>query len=245
MQNLQYPTLHRSHLRPRCGLSGRRRGWPHAGGRWTLVNDTLAALARQCGSDDEIWNTSVPTTDRDRFARPHGRGHLFGQMRRYMDFNSVGQDDAFDVPDRRQRECLDGTGDVHLSPPDSGCRWRWRICRRCCRCLRERRRYKERYAGTGDDESLHCDHRHCLIRKAGCHDFFVIERVSTIEAWSRLACRVGSASHVPNAQQLRCNAFFKADLIWASAFPTGLSALRTLRESESQCRLHFLSKAVG
>ena len=117
MQNLQYPTLHRSHLRPRCSLSGRRRWWPHAGGRWTLVNDTLAALARQCGSDDEIWNTSVPTTDRDRFAWPHGRSHLFGQMRRYMDFNSVGQDDAFDVPDTRQRECLDCTGDVHLLPP--------------------------------------------------------------------------------------------------------------------------------
>jgi hypothetical protein len=196
-----------------------------------LVNDTLAARARQCGSDDEIWNTSVPTTDRDRFARPHGRGHLFGQMRRYMDFNSVGQDDAFDVPDRRQRECLDCTGDVHLLPPDSGCR---RRCRRCCRCLRERRRYKERYAGAGDDESLHFDPRHCLIRKAGCHDFFVMERVSTIEAWSRLACRVGSASHVPNAQQLKCNAFFKADLIWASAFPTGLSALRTLRDRKAR-----------
>jgi hypothetical protein len=35
---------------------------------------------------------------------------------------------------------------------------------------------------------------------------------------------------VPNAQQLKCNVFFKADLIWASAFPTGLYALRTLRD---------------
>jgi hypothetical protein len=68
-----------------------------------------------------------------------------------------------------------------------------------------------------------------LIRKAGYDDFLVMERVSTIEAWSRFACRVGSASHVPNAQQLKCNVFFKADLIWASAYPTGLYALRTLR----------------
>ena len=70
--------------------------------------------------------------------------------------------------------------------------------------------------------TLHFDPRHCLIREAGCHDFFVMEGVSTIEAWSRLYLLSSFSKPRANGQQLKCNAFFEADLIRASAFPTGI-----------------------